>query len=136
MSGTDHLSPGGCPAFPVRRASQGVDGHGAAALAIVEILLWQLLRGGVLPAAALAHEIERYARLHDDGGDASNAAVAGTLRALARVARGAARICSVDQPPAPSSKVEEFGRAGRRRRSNKSKIPLRPGAEGDREDAC
>jgi hypothetical protein len=54
----------------------------AACFFAIEVLLWQLVHAGILPAETLGDELERYARFHPD--------VAQSLRILARIARAAA----------------------------------------------
>jgi hypothetical protein len=53
------------------------------ALLALEVLLWQLVTNGVLPATPLAVELERYAGYSADD--------AGPLKTLASVVRAAAR---------------------------------------------
>lgn len=53
-----------------------------AALGAIEVIIWQLVTSGAVPAEPLAAELERYA------GFAGNAAA--SLRTLAHVARAAA----------------------------------------------
>ena len=55
---------------------------GKAALAAVEVLIWQLVISGGLPAAQLATELDRYARFSGDA--------AAILRTLAHLARAGA----------------------------------------------
>jgi hypothetical protein len=82
------------------------DGHGAAALAAVEILIWQLLRAGLVEAEPLALDLVRYGRLYDAERSApSDAAAAQSLYALAGLARGAGRLCAGatrKRPPRPA----------------------------------
>ena len=71
------------------------DGSGAAALAAVEILIWQLVRSGSVEAKSLASELMRYARLYDVERRApGDAAAAKSLYALVRLVRGAERSCA------------------------------------------
>jgi hypothetical protein len=79
------------------------DGHGAAALAAVEILIWQLVRAGSVDAKPLALELERYARLYDsERRTPGDAAAAESLYALVRLVRGAARSCTGDERKRPA----------------------------------
>jgi hypothetical protein len=58
-----------------------VDSLGEAACAAIEILIWQLVSSGVIRAAPLARELDRYAGFHGDAAPA--------LRTLAHVTRAA-----------------------------------------------
>ena len=51
---------------PVTHAKANDADSGAAALAAVEVLIWQLLMTKSLAAEPLARELERYAHLHPD----------------------------------------------------------------------
>ena len=63
-----------------------------AAFAAVEVVIWQLVSSGVLPAAPLATELERYAGFSGNSG--------GPLQVLARVTRAAAYPTLVRARPA------------------------------------
>jgi hypothetical protein len=89
------------------------DGCGAAALAAVGILMWNLARTGLIETQTLALELARYARLHDDEPRTpGDAAAAQSLYALANLVRGAGRLR--DRPAArrPARPLAESVRLG------------------------
>jgi hypothetical protein len=75
------------------------DGRSVACFSALEILVWQFVSNGVLPAEAVANELARYATFQPDA--------AQLLQVLARIARAAGSDSSEDPSAASEEAVSE-----------------------------